>query len=710
MRRGVVVIKSLSSLFSPSSIAVIGASRTPGKVGHDILVNIKKGGFAGPIVPVNLKAKRILGLRAYPSLSAYGNPVDLCIVAVPRSSVTAAVEDALEVGVGAFIVISAGFKETDQEGRKIEENLVDICSARNVRVLGPNCLGLINTGHAMNASFAGPMPQAGAISVISQSGAICTALLDLAAARGIGFSKVVSMGNKADISEVDLLAYLADDPETRVIVGYLEDIVSGDAFISAAEAASTKKPVVMLKAGTTEAGKKAATSHTGVLAGAEVAYGAAFIRSGIVRADHFEDILDYAMAFSTQPVPVGRRVLIVTNAGGPGAMAADAVENAGLTVARLEGGTVASLRERLPRAASTANPVDVLGDADPQRYAAALETAQKDPSVDAIVVILTPQAMTKPRETALAIAGSITREKPVLAAFMGGKDVLPARKELLKAGLPDYGAPERAVSSLAAMCGYGQWRRRPLRVVTRFPVNRRRVERILGRHLRSGRFQVGDAKAKEILEAYGFAIPKGVLCQSRAEAVEAAEVIGFPVVMKVVSGDIVHKSDLGAVRLGIATRQEARDAYDLMMLRMRELAPNALIDGIHVEQMIPRGLEVIIGMSRDPYFGPMLMFGLGGIFVEVMKDVTFYLAPITHAEAVQMLRNTRSYAVLSGARGRPPVDLDALATCLQRISQLSKDFPGILELDINPLIVGRVGTEPVVADARMTLAKPEDRP
>ncbi len=692
-----------SPLFSPRTVAVVGASRKPGKVGHDILANLIAGGYEGKIIPVNPEADEILGLPCVGSLPDCGETIDLAVIAVPSSLVSEGVRGALRAGAKAVAVIAAGFRETGPEGRSREDEIAGLCRRYGARLLGPNCLGLINTETSLNASFAGAMPARGGISIFSQSGALCTAILDTASERHLGLAKVVSIGNKADLTEVDFLRTLAADEQTRVIVGYLEDIRSGDDFMAAAEEASLKKPVILMKAGTTDAGRRAASSHTGVLAGADIAYGAAFQRAGIVRADDYESIFDFATAFAMQPLPQGDRVLIITNAGGPGTMAADAMEKAGLTVASLDRSTAAALRQELPPAAGTGNPVDVLGDADPERYAAAFSAAQDDEGVDAVLVILTPQAMTRPAETARAIAGRIKGDKPVLAAFMGGREVMPGREELVSLGHPDYPSPERAVAALKAMRDYARWRRRPPRMVTRFRVNRRRVERIIARRLRVGRHRVGEVRSKDILRAYGFCIPDGVLAATADEAVEAAERIGYPVAVKIVSPDVVHKSDIGGVRLNVASREAVADAFDLMMLRIRQRAPEARIEGAYVEKMLPRGLEVIIGMSRDPQFGPMLMFGLGGIFVEVMKDVTFHLAPVTHEEALQMLASTRSYEILQGARGQRAIDLAAVATGLQRISQLTTDFPEIDEVDINPFIVGEVGRESFVADVRITL-------
>jgi len=698
----------LESLFTPKTVAVVGASRTPGKVGHEIIANLKAGTFAGEIVPVNPSAEEILGLKCYPDFTAYGKTIDLSVIAIPTKLVKSAIEASVKAGAKAIIVITAGFKEVDSNGAKIEKDLADYCMSHGVRLMGPNCLGIIAPHHKMNASFASKMPKPGNIAVLSQSGALATAILDWAAEQHLGLSTLVSIGNKADLDETDFLAAFANDQSTKVIVGYLESIMSGDEFIQIAEAVSDIKPVVILKAGTTTAGTKAASSHTGSLAGADIAYGAAFKRAGVIRADTFESLFDYARALAMQPLPRGNRVAIITNAGGPGIMAADAVENAGMEVATLTGSIATALKKKLPAAASVGNPIDVLGDAEPDRYVMALNAAQDDDAVDGIVIILTPQAMTKPAETARAIAASLRAEKPVLACFMGGEDILPGREELVAANLPDYPSPERAVASLKAMVDYITWRNRAPRQVARFPVNRRRVDRVIARHVRAERLQVSEVKAKEILRAYNFNVPPGRLATTCDDAMAVSDSIGYPVAMKIVSRDILHKSDMGGVKLNLNNGHAVRDAYDLMMLRIQQKIPDACIDGVYIEKMCEKGREVIIGMTRDPQFGAMLMFGLGGIFVEVMKDVTFHLAPITAEEAMQMLSGTRSYKLLTGVRGQAGVDLLAIANALQRMSQLVTDFPQIVEMDINPLIVGEFGTEPVAADARITLSGEND--
>jgi acetyltransferase len=696
----------LESLFEPKSIAIVGASRTPGKVGHDVVENLLSSGYQGQILPINPQAKEILGIPCHPDLRSAPVTPELVLIAVPAARVVAAVEQAARAGAGTVVVLSAGFKELGGEGATWETQMAAICRQNRIRLLGPNCLGVINTAHHMNATFTRAYPDVGSIAVVSQSGALCVSILDWARTCGLGISKVVSLGNKADLSEVDFLRALGDDEQTRAIAGYLESVNDGEEFLEAAEQTAMRKPVVLLKVGLSEAGARAAASHTGSLAGADLAYGAAFKRSGVVRADSLESLFDYTAALAMQPLPKGNRVTVIANAGGPGVMTVDAAGLASLEVAPLTDETRAQLRAALPPAAALGNPIDVLGDASPELFGTAFRIVQADPTTDAIIVVVTPQNMTRPLEVADRLAEANDGSKPVLTAFLGGDSMAKARAALMRYHIPDYGGPERAVGALKAMCDYAAWRKRPPRAITRFAVNHRRVERILQWHQRMGYANVGEIAAKRILRAYGFQVPEGSLARTSEEAIEAAEQIGYPVVMKIVSPDILHKSDLGGVRVNIIDREQVRDAFDLMMLRVHRLAPDANIQGVYVERMGVKGREVILGMSRDPQFGPMLMFGLGGIFVEIMKDVTFHLAPITETEAMQMLMGTRSYNLLKGARGERSVDIALIAAGLQRVSQLATDYPIIRELDLNPLIVGEVGTETYVADARMTLAPP----
>jgi len=695
---------SLAGLFNPQSIAVIGATEKEGAVGRTVVENLQSIKFSGPIYPVNPKRETILGLKAFPNVEAIGKPVDVAVIITPSKVVSSVMSQCVNAGVKYGIVISAGFKEAGPAGLELEQQVVNEARRGKLRFIGPNCLGVVNMHANVNASFAPSIPPPGKISVISQSGALCVAILDWAASCGMGLNKVVSFGNKADLNEVDFLRSFAVDDDTNVVAAYLESITEGDRFLEVAEEIASVKPVVVLKVGVTQAGAKAASSHTGSLAGADMAYWAAFKRSGVIRAENFEALFDYALAFATQPLPTGNRLAIVTNAGGPGIMAADAAELAGLRLLPPKDSTRDKLRQALPPTAATGNPIDVIGDAEPDRYINTLKLIQEDENIDGILVVVTPQNMTAPLELAKQLHATHNKKKPLLTAFMGGKEIIEAKDYLMKVGIPNYPAPTRAVSAFKAMSDYAAWRARPPRVVTRFPVNRRRVDRVLQWQMRSDIQQMGEVEAKEILRAYDFNVLNGFLAQSTNEAVDAADRIGYPVVLKISSPDIIHKSDFGGVRVNLSSAEQVRDAFDLMMLRVQRRAPNAHIRGAFVEKMGPKGREVILGMTRDPQFGPMLMFGLGGIFVEVMKDVTFYLAPITADEAMQMLKGTRSYALLQGARGQAPVDLDAIASALQRISQLATDYPQIMELDINPFIVGEVGTDAYVADARMTLA------
>jgi len=498
---------------------------------------------------------------------------------------------------------------------------------------------------------------------------------------------------------------VAADADTKVIAGYLESITDGDVFVREAERLSHIKPILLMKSGGTQAGAEAASSHTGSLAGSEVAYESAFERAGIIRCASIKQQFDYAQAFANQPLPADSRVAVITNAGGPGIMAADAVEREGLTFAKLDEATVKKLAEKLPPAANLLNPIDVLGDALADRYEFALDVVMDDPNVDAILVLLTPQAMTEAAATAEAIV-KVTGQKPgkpVLACFLGAAKVRDGVNILMQHGIPQYDSPESAVDAIEAMIRYVQWRSRPKRVVKLFPVNRRKVENIVERHLRQGVLDIGEAESKEILEAYGFVTPKGAIAATADQAANIAQQLGYPVVLKIWSPDILHKSDVGGVKVGLSGEQEVRDAFDLMIYRIPKKKPDAHILGVLVQEMCRKGKEVILGMHRDPHFGPLMMFGMGGIMVEVLKDVSFYLAPLTAQEAKQMLISTKTYKILQGVRGDEGVDIDRIAEGLQRLSQLVTEFPQIKEMDINPYVVGHEGTTPIAVDARISL-------
>ncbi|HAK96833.1 MAG TPA: acyl-CoA synthetase [Planctomycetes bacterium] len=699
---------TLDKFFNPSSVAVIGASRQKGKVGFDILDNLIAGGFAGDIYPVNPKAEEVLGLKCYPDIASLPKAPDLAVIVLPAPYVPDAISALGEKGTQAAIVISAGFKETGPEGLALEERTAGRARAAGVRMLGPNCLGIASTAAKLNASF-GAMPLPGSIGLLSQSGALITGVLDTAEAQMIGFSAVFSIGNKADIDEEEVIRALADHDGTKVIAGYLENIIQGEKFIRTAEQVVPHKPLIIVKAGSTRAGAQAASSHTGSLAGTEAAYQCAFRRSGVIRANSIEHLFDMAMLFAEQPLPAGDRFAVITNAGGPGIMAADACESMGLTFARLAPETEAALKALLPPAANIHNPIDVLGDSPADRYAQSLAIVLKDPGVDIVLVLLTPQAMTDAVGTAQAIAEQARGcGKPVMACFVGYSKVQDGIAVLRQHRIPVYREPARALAAVKAACDYVEFCVRPPRVVRRFAINRGRVEKIIRRHRRMGLRLIGEQDAKDILQAYGVYTAAGDTAHTTQDAVRIANRIGYPVVMKIASPDISHKSDVGGVKIGLRNAQEVEDAFELMMLRVGQRAPEARLDGVVVQEMVVGGKEVIIGMTRDAQFGPLLMFGLGGIYVEFIKDIAFELAPLTDEEATNLITSTKTYALLRGVRGEEATDVEQIAECLLRISQLVIDFPEIAELDINPLKVRQLGQAAVAIDARIGLARAEE--
>ncbi len=696
---------ALEKFFSPNSVAIVGASRKKGKVGYEILKSMIDAGYEGGIFPINPNTETIEGHKCYPDLESVGQAPELVIISVPATTVPTVMQQCAKIGTKSVIIITSGFKEVGKEGRELEQRIVQIAKQAHIRIIGPNCLGVIVPANKLNASFGGELPEKGTIGYLSQSGALLAAILDMANANSIGFSKLVSIGNKADINELDVIKALAGDTETRVIAGYLESIVDGNAFVSQAEQISYRKPILLMKAGGTSAGAKAASSHTGSLAGSEVAYECVFERAGIIRCDSIKQQFDYAQAFANQPLPKGSKVAIITNAGGAGIMAADAVEQHNLGFAKLSDETIKKLAAELPAAANLYNPVDILGDALADRYEFALDAILDDAGVDIVLVLLTPQAMTQPAAIAEAIVKIASQKptKPVLACFLGAGKIADAVKILRRGKIPQYDSTEVAVSTIKVMFDYLRWRTRPKRVVKLFPVNRRKVENVIERYLRRGVREIGEEDSKEILEAYGFVTPKGSIATTAQQAANIAQQLGFPIVLKIWSPEILHKSDVGGVKLGLNSAVEVTDAFDLMMYRIPKQMPDADILGVLVQQMCGGGKEVILGMNRDPHFGPLMMFGMGGTMVEVLKDVSFYLAPLTAEEAKQMLISTRTYRMLKGERGEEGVDIDTIAEGLQRLSQLVTEFPQIQEMDINPYVVGPAGTTPIAVDARISV-------
>jgi acetyltransferase len=697
----------LNSFFEPSSVAVIGASRNPDKLGYAVVKNLVDGGYIqhGKVYPINRKSSEILGLVSFPSVLDVPGSIDLAVIVIPYTFVPEALKECGDKGIKAAIVISAGFREAGKVGLDREFELIEIACQYNIRLIGPNCLGVIDTFTPLNASFSAGTPPSGPLSFMSQSGALGTAVLDIALAGRLGFSKFVSLGNKADVSEIDLLEAWKDDPNTGVILIYNEGMPNGQEFIRIAREVSRLKPIVAIKSGVTQSGSRAVSSHTGSLAGSQQAYYAAFHQAGVLRVDSMQALFDVALAIGYQPALPGDRIAIITNAGGPGILATDALERSGMSLARFERETINDLVKFLPDAASAANPVDVLGDARADRYRFALEIVSKDPNVDGLLVVLTPQAMTEIEATADAV-GELAKEfkKPVLACFMGEKRIEVGVKSLTDSGVPNYPFPGRAASAFRAMADYRRIKARPLPQFVSFDVDRQAVSDVFERVRSEDRFSIGDSEARGVLRAYGMKIPRSELAKTPESAVEIASEIGFPVVLKIASPDILHKTDVGGVKVGLNNVEAVLDAYELMVYRANRYIPEARIWGCLVQEMVPSGgLEVLIGMNRDPQFGPLVTFGLGGIYVEALKDVTFRIAPFSRLEAEEMIIEIRARALLDGVRGKPPVDKDAIVDSLLRIGQLVQDFPEIVELDINPLIVYQEKQGAIAIDMRMVL-------
>jgi len=698
----------LEAFFEPQSVAVIGASTNEEKLGYAVLENLAKGGYAevGQIIPINPKADQILGYQAYPSVLEVPDEIDLAVIVIPYPYVPDVLEECGEKDIPAVVVISAGFREAGMEGLNRELELIEIANRYKMRLIGPNCLGIIDTFTPVNASFSAGTPPQGPMGFMSQSGALGTAILDWAQAGRLGLAKFVSLGNKADVSEIDLMKAWVNDPDTRVILMYSEGLPNGEEFIQVAREVTRHKPVIAIKSGVTESGSRAVSSHTGSLAGSEQAYQAAFEQAGVLRADDMAGMFDMALALGYQPLLEGDQIAIITNAGGPGILATDALERSGMSLARLEVETIQALEQFLPDAASAANPVDVLGDAREDRYQFALETVSKDPNVDGIMVVLTPQAMTEIDQTAHEV-GKLSQnlDKPVLACFMGEAKVASGIEILTDYGVPNYSFPERASLAFRAMSEYRTIQERPEPAFERFDVNNQKVKAVLDKAKADDRYAIGDAEAWDILKAYGLRIPRSLMAESADEAVKHAAEIGYPVVMKIASPDILHKTDVGGVKVGLESQEEVRDAYELMIYRAEKYLPEATVWGCQIQEMAPPGgLEVLIGMNRDPQFGPLVTFGLGGIYVEALKDVTFRVAPFSRREAEAMLSEIRSHALLDGVRGNPPVDQGAIVETLLRMGQLVQDFPEIAEFDINPLIVYPEGQGAIAIDMRLVLS------
>ena len=697
---------SLRNFFCPDSVAVIGAAREEEKVGHIILDNIINSGYKGKLFPVNPNADEIHGIKCYQSVLDIPGDLDLTIIAIPVQFVLQVLEECSKKNTKWSIIISAGFKETGIEGTKRERQLIEKAKEYGIRILGPNCLGIIDTECPINATFTPNIPPMGKIGFISQSGALGTAILDWAKTNKIGFSKFVSLGNKADISENDLFDDWENEKDTEVITAYLEGVKYGREFMKISSRVSKKKPIIVIKSGNTDAGARAVSSHTGTLAGSARAYEAAFKQAGIIRANTIRDLFNYATAFSYQPLPKGKKVAIITNAGGPGIMATDECEKNNILLASLEKETIDGLKEFLPEAANFYNPIDILGDALADRYKKTLEVVIKDNNVDAIVMLLTPQAMTQPYRTARAIVeviGKSGKDIPVAASFMGGAEVKKAVRFLAEKNIPNFDIPEEAIDTLKVMMEYTDWKSKKEFPIESFDVDKESVERVFGRCRAEGRLELGEMEAREILKAYGIRVPEAELASDIDEAKEIAKRIGYPLVLKIVSPNILHKTDVGGVRIGIGNEKELEEDYDEILFHVRKYIPDANIRGILVQEFIKDKKETIIGMSEDPQFGPMIMFGLGGIYVEALKDVSFRIAPLSRQMAGEMIEEIKTTKLLKGTRGEDSSDIESIIEIILKVSQLVIDFPEIIEMDINPLFVKKQGEGSIAGDARIRI-------
>ena len=704
--------ESLTPFFRPRGVAVVGASRNPTKLSYAVIRNLATGvhRFPGPVYPINPQADEILGLRCYPSLAAAPDPVDLAVVIVPAAAVLDAVEACGARGVKAIILISGGFRETGAHGAAREEEVVALARRYGMRLLGPNGIGVMDTHTPLNTTFVKDMPPSGHIAFLSQSGALCGGVIDWAIRRGIGFSRLLSIGNQADVTETEWLPFLAADDSSQVIALYLEDVKGGPAFVEALRTASASKPVLALKAGRTASGQAATASHTGALAGAHTAFRAACVQTGVIEAPTIQALFHGALALTYQPLPAGNRFAILTNAGGPAALAADELEAAGLRLARSSAAAQDALRQFLAPDAAVAGPVDMLGGAHAVDYGRALEVVLADPACDGVLVILVPQALVDSVGVvaATAAAAAACPTKPVLVCLMGAASLDAANLAAHAARIPAYVFPNEAVAAAGMLWQRSRWQARTLvtqsaglRPDTAAEAAIRRTA--LHVALAAGEHALDAHAGEALLAAYGLPTPATRLALTAQEAAAMAAAIGFPVALKLISPDLLHKTDVGGVLLDVRDADAARAGFEAIMARARAAQPHARLRGVLIQQMLRGGQEVIIGVQRDPTFGPLVMFGLGGILVEVLADVSFRLAPLARQDAEEMIAEVRSARLLDGVRGQPPADRAALVDALLRVSQLAVDHPQISELDINPLLVMPAGHGVVAVDARVIL-------
>jgi acetyl coenzyme A synthetase (ADP forming)-like protein len=707
-RERVAAARSIRAFLSPRSVAVVGASHEAGSIGYNLVANVKQCGFTGPIYPVNPNVAEIDGLRTYPRVSAVGAPVDLAVIAVPAPAVEEVVADCARAGVRGVVVISAGFAEVSEAGRAAEKRLRQLVRSSGMRLVGPNCMGVLNTDPAvsLNATFAPSWPPAGNVGMSSQSGALGLAVLDYVHRLNIGISTFLSVGNKADVSSNDLLCYWADDPRTSVIVLYLESFGNPRRFGRIAPDVARHKPIVAVKSGRSAAGTRAASSHSAALASLDVAVDALFEQAGVIRTNTLEELFDVAALLSTQPVPGGPRVGVVTNAGGPGILLADACEAQGLKLPELAPQTLQQLREFLPAQAGLANPIDLIASATPEQFERAIATVGADANVDSVVVVYIPLFLTQVDETAAAIArgaGTVPGHKPVLSVFLSSKGAPPILSGGPRGALPSYSFPENAAMALAKAERYGRWCERPRGVplgIDRFKQGTIRavIDRLLARTPGPQWLQTEDLATLLRAAEIDFAAAEQT---TPAEAVATAERMGYPLVAKAIATGLVHKSDVGGVIMGLESAAAVQAAADTLVERMR--AAGAQLDGILLQREVRGGIEALVGVTTDPTFGPLVVCGLGGVLVEVLRDVSFCLTPVTNAAAAEMIAKLRASKLLDGYRGAPPGDREALAMVIMRISALVEVVPEIRELDLNPVKVLEPGRGAIVVDGRIRI-------
>ena len=696
-------MSDLSPFFSPKGVAIIGASTNPNKLSHGILKNLSQYGFEGGIYPVNPNADQILGLPVYPDISDVPDPVDLAVVVLPAPMTPEVLKACGERGIKAVIIISGGFKEVGEGGLALERECLDIAQSYGMRLIGPNCVGTLDLHTGLNTTFIQGVPATGNIGFLSQSGAICGGVVDYIANKEIGFSHFASLGNELDVDETDLIEFFGEHPKVNVIAAYIEEIQNGEKFLKITSKISRKKPIVLLKAGQTDAGARAVSSHTGSMAGSYAAYQAAFRQAGVIEVDSLQALFDVAWALSCQPLPVHNQVAIVTNSGGPSALASDALAANGFDLAIIPPEKQAILAEKLNPSAQVENPVDMLGGATPEEFSHCLATLLDDPGIDVLFPILVPQSLVDPAEVARAIVKNAKNtNKTVLVCMVGDQSLAEARHVLHRNQVPMAVFPEIPGQVLGAMRWYREWSENdPQPIITFEDVNFVIVEKQLS-PIKSR--AIGEIETRPILEAYGLDLIPGDLAANVDEVVEIAEKIGYPVVIKIVSPQILHKSDLGGIVLNLQTAQAVRHAVETMRLRIVQSVPDVEINGYLVEKMAPKGIEVIVGMRRDPNFGPLIMFGMGGVTVELYKDVGFGIAPLSPDQAMGIIQQTKAGKLLQGYRGGPIYDVDAVVDAIGRLSQLALDFPMISEVEINPLLVLEQGQGAKVLDARMILA------